>query len=106
VNRSPWRDAAFWALPVSVALQFLLPVLSALVVAPSQGLLCTASYHGYRAVPCGVTELLLDWLRYVLLSNLLFFGLPTLALCAVSFVVLGPLFTLRARRGSASHAPE
>jgi len=96
VKRSPWRDAAIWALPVSVALQFLLPVLSALVMAPSRGLLCTASYHGYRAVPCSLAELLLEWLRYVLISNLLFFGLPTLALCIVAIVVLRFLFSLRA----------
>lgn len=78
-STSYWEKALLWSLPASLAIQFLLPVVNALFFEPRKGIICTASLHGARSVPCDLPQLLIEWLEYIPISNLLFLGIPTLA---------------------------
>src|SRR5687768_9590305 len=56
--RRRWRWILISSIPAAALLQILAPVLVALARAPSVGLLCTATVHGSRAVPCSFEQLL------------------------------------------------
>ena len=101
LRRPFWGRALRWSLPLSLLLQFMLPVLSSLAKAPSKGILCTASSHGARAVPCTFAQMIGEWIEYVPLSNLVLLGLPTLLSYVAVLVILLPFFYLLSKREEA-----
>lgn len=73
-----WAKILLWSLPGSLVLQVAVPVAYALVRAPAHGLLCTASLHGHRSVPCSLPKLIGEWLGVLPSLNLFLLGAPSL----------------------------
>ncbi len=85
------------SLPTAIFLQyvllFLVPVILALLAAPSEGILCKASFEGSRAVPCSIGTLIMDWWQFVPIFNLMLLGLPTLASFVLAVIILTIVFS-------------
>lgn len=67
----------FWGLGISLALQVILPVALALLVAPWRGIVCSYSLHGRRSVPCSMAQLISEAFGNFVYMNLSLGGLPT-----------------------------
>lgn len=78
VTRYNWRRILLWSVPAAIGLQVLVPVGWALLQAPAHGLVCRASMHGTRAVPCGFVQLVSEWTEAMAWFNLALLGAPTL----------------------------
>ncbi len=96
ISSRPFLRLFLAGIALSLLLQAVVPLALALAAAPWRGLLCTASLHGHRAVPCSLGQLVSESFANVLFSNLLLGGLPTFLTFGgvVMLCVLG--FALRA----------
>ena len=80
-----------WSLPLAIPLQSLALVVVARADAPGKGIICTASLHGSRAVPCSFFQLVFESAQMTFFLNLFTFGAPTLAAylaCVIGLVIL------------------
>lgn len=87
VRRARRRAIFALGVPAAALLQVVVPVVHALLLAPQRGILCTASVHGARAVRCGLTQLVGEWIDAALFMNYILLGLPLLIAYVVSVVV-------------------
>jgi hypothetical protein len=88
LRQARWAKILMWSLPGSLVLQVAVPVAYALLRAPVHGLLCTATLHGERSVPCNLPQLIGEWLEVLPWLNAFLLGAPTLLGYLLSVVVL------------------
>jgi hypothetical protein len=103
--RSTSRTILLGSLPLAFVLQVLVLVTIGLAQAPFEDIICTASVHGSRAVPCSFWQLLGESIVFTFWMNLFTLGATSLAAylaCVIGWTLISDgLALLKDWRGRA-----